>query len=108
MGRRVFVTEIRPETNEVVVGEHEDVFTDTLRADHLNFMGIPEMQNGESGLFLTKIRYNHRGTLCEITKTDSDEITCRFREPVRAVTPGQAVVFYTEDGCVAGGGTIIR
>lgn len=108
MGRRVFVTEIRPETNEVVVGEHEDVFTDTLHADHLNYMGIPELNTGETGLFLTKIRYNHKGTLCEITKTDTDEITCRFREPVRAVTPGQAVVFYTEDGCVAGGGTIIR
>jgi tRNA-specific 2-thiouridylase len=105
MGRRVFVTGIRPDTNEVVVGEAEDVFTDCLVADHLTFMGIPELKIGEEGHFLTKIRYNHRGTMCRIRRTDEDEITCRFDEPVRAVTPGQAVVFY-EDGCVAGGGII--
>lgn len=106
MGRRVFVTGIRPETNEVVVGESEDVFTDCLSADHLTFMGIPEMEIGEEGHFLTKIRYNHRGTMCRVRRTGADEITCRFDEPVRAVTPGQAVVFY-EDGCVAGGGIIM-
>jgi len=105
MGRRVFVTGIRPDTNEVVVGEAEDVFTDCLRADHLTFMGIPDMKVGEEGYFLTKIRYNHRGTMCRIERTGEDEITCRFDESVRAVTPGQAVVFY-EDGCVAGGGII--
>lgn len=105
MGRRVFVTGIRPETNEVVVGEAEDVFTDTLTADHLTFMGIPPMEIGGEGHFLTKIRYNHRGTMCRVRRTGEDEITCLFDEPVRAVTPGQAVVFY-EDGCVAGGGII--
>ena len=43
MGRPVFVTEIRPETNEVVIGEAEDVFTDTLYCDQLNAMGEPDL-----------------------------------------------------------------
>ena len=106
MGRRVFVTEIRPETNEVVIGENADVFAGTLCADHLNFMGVPPLSEGGTGTFLGKIRYGHKGALCEITKTGPDEITCRFQQPVRAITPGQALVLYTEDGCVAGGGII--
>ena len=107
MGRRVFVTELRPESNEVVVGEHEDVFTNELTAGNITFMGIPEMKIGESGVFLTKIRYNHRGTECIVSRTGPDEIHCHFTSPVRAVTPGQAVVFY-KDNYVAGGGVIKR
>ena len=105
MGERVFVTEIRPETNEVVIGTGSDVFTDTLKADHLTFMGIEDLPMGEEEHFLAKIRYNHRGTGCLVKRTGEDEITCTFDEPVRAVTPGQALVYY-RDGYVAGGGII--
>ena len=106
MGRRVFVREIRPETNEVVVGEGDEVFSGTLRANHISFMAVPEIPIGEEGRFLAKIRYGHKGAACTVRRTGQDEITCIFEEPVRAVTPGQAVVFY-QDGCVAGGGTIL-
>ena len=105
MGRRVFVTEIRPETNEVVVGEQEDVWTRSLRAERLCFMGIPPMDIGEEGCFLVKIRYNHKGSSALVRRTGEDEITCIFDEPVKAVTPGQAAVLY-RDGYVAAGGTI--
>ncbi len=106
MGRRVFVTEIRPETNEVVVGEGTEVFADTLRANHLTFMGIPDLPVGEEEHFLAKIRYNHKGTGCIVKRVGEDEILCTFDEPVRAVTPGQAVVYY-RDNYVAGGGLIM-
>jgi tRNA-specific 2-thiouridylase len=106
MGRRVFVTEIRPETNEVVVGEAEDVWSDTLKANRLNFMGIGDLPLGEEDHFLAKIRYNHAGTGCRVKRTGEDEITCVFDDPVRAVTPGQALVFYKDD-YVAGGGVIV-
>ena len=104
MGHPVFVTAIRPETNEVVVGEAEDVFTDSLYADHLNFMAVPEFQDGQEAL--AKIRYNHRGTPCVIHPEGADRVRVEFKEPVRAVTPGQAVVFYDGE-YVAGGGTIL-
>ena len=53
-----------------------------------------------------KIRYSHSGSMCKVTRTGEDQIHCVFEEPVRAVTPGQAVVLYDGD-YVAGGGIII-
>ncbi len=103
MGRPVFVTELRPDTNEVVIGEAEDVYGDTLRANRLNFMALEI--TGEMEL-LAKIRYNHKGAPCMVRRLEEDLVECRFLEPVRAITPGQAVVFYQGD-YVAGGGTIL-
>ncbi|MBO5524909.1 MAG: tRNA 2-thiouridine(34) synthase MnmA [Roseburia sp.] len=105
LGHPVFVTEIRPETNEVVLGSNEDVFTTELFADHLNFMALPDIKDGT--VLKAKIRYSHAGSLCKVTRTGEDELHCEFLEPVRAVTPGQAVVLYDGD-YVAGGGSIIR
>ena len=105
LGHPVFVTEIRPETNEVVLGENDDVFTDKLYANHLNFMSLEDIR-GEIVLN-AKIRYSHAGSPCRVVRTGEDEICCEFQEPVRAVTPGQAVVFYDGD-YVAGGGIISR
>ena len=104
MGHPVFVTQIRPETNEVVIGEAEDVFGDTLYCNHINYMGMKELCKPRT--VLAKIRYAHAGEQCLIEKVAEDVIKCTFEKPVRAITPGQAVVFY-EDGYVLGGGSII-
>ncbi|NDO31892.1 tRNA 2-thiouridine(34) synthase MnmA [Enterocloster clostridioformis] len=106
MGSPVFVVEIRPETNEVVIGDNQDVFTNVLRCDKLNWMAVDGL-HGKSMDVLAKIRYSHKGSPCTIREIGNDMVECRFHEPVRAVTPGQAVVFYDGD-YVAGGGTIIR
>lgn len=103
MGHPVFVTEIRPETNEVVIGEAEDVFTDHLLCDHLNCMSVPAFTDGMR--VIAKIRYNHPGAPATVRLAGSDCAEVIFDEPVRAVTPGQAVVFYDGD-FIAGGGTI--
>lgn len=103
MGHPVFVTEIRPETGEVVIGESEDVFSKELICNKLNFMSIEDLV--EPRKVLAKIRYSHKGAMCTIEKIDEDCVKCTFGEPVRAITPGQAVVFY-EDDHVLGGGTI--
>lgn len=105
LGYPVFVTEIRPETNEVVLGSNEDVFTDKLYANQLNFMAIPDITDEIE--LTAKIRYSHAGSRCKVRRTGEDEICCEFFEPVRAVTPGQAVVLYDGD-YVAGGGIICR
>lgn len=104
MGKPVFVLEIRPETNEVVIGDNTEVFSTTLYANRLNWMAMEDLE-GEKR-FLTKIRYNHAGAMCTVRKVGEDKVECVFDEPVRAVTPGQAVVFYEED-YVVGGGTIL-
>lgn len=104
MGRRVFVSELRPETNEVVISEGTDVFSRIVKAKNVNFMGIDGFKEGE--VYMGKIRYGHRGTPCTAVMTGEDEMTVTFNDDVRAVTKGQAVVLY-KDNYVAAGGTII-
>ncbi|ABX43263.1 tRNA 2-thiouridine(34) synthase MnmA [Lachnoclostridium phytofermentans] len=105
LGRPAFVVEIRPETNEVVIGSNDDIFTDRLIANKLNAMAVEEFEDGME--VIAKIRYNHEGSKCTIRKVSDTEIACEFETPQRAVTPGQAVVFYQGD-IVVGGGTIIK
>ncbi len=104
MGHPVFVTEIRPETNEVVIGENEDIFSTTLRANRVNFMSVPGIEGEVRAV--AKIRYNHRGDDCTIRMIDEDTVEVVFDKPQRAATPGQAVVFYDGE-YVMGGGTIL-
>lgn len=105
MGEPVFVVEIRPQTNEVVIGKGNDVYSKVLRADKLNFMALEGLSGRELEL-TAKIRYSHKGALCRIREIEEGVVECRFEEPQRAVTPGQAVVFYQGD-YVALGGTIL-
>ncbi|MDD3368982.1 MAG: tRNA 2-thiouridine(34) synthase MnmA [Lachnospiraceae bacterium] len=104
IGHPIFVTAIRPETNEVVIGENEDVFTDTLYCDQMNFMAVEDIE--EPKRLLAKIRYAHKGDYCLLEKENENRYKVTFEKKVRAVTPGQAVVFY-EGEHVFGGGTII-
>lgn len=105
-GRRVFVKEIRPKSNEVVIGEGDEVFSDTLRCHLVNWMGIAGIGDNEELEVMAKIRYSHKGEKCVLRQVEDDLLECRFMQPVRAVTPGQAVVFYLGD-VVAGGGVIL-
>lgn len=104
LGYPAFVLEIRPETNEVVIGSHAESMADSLKAVNLNFMSVEDLT--EPVRVFAKIRYNHKGVWATVEKTGKDEVTCTFEEPQRAVTPGQAVVFYDGD-YVLGGGTIV-
>ena len=72
----------------------------------LNFMSVAEAIPDDVPV-VAKIRYNHRGTKAHVRRIGADRAEVIFEEPVRAVTPGQAVVFYDGE-YVAGGGTIIK
>ena len=104
LGYPAFVLEIRPETNEVVIGTYEESLTYTVRANELNFMSVEQIT--EPVRVFAKIRYNHKGAWCTVERTGEDEIVCTFDEPIRAATPGQAVVLYDGE-YVLGGGTIL-
>ncbi len=104
LGKPMFVVEIRPQTDEVVLGTNDEVFQSVLYAGDLNFMMIDGLQ-GEMRVE-GKIRYSHRAAPCTISIIKEGFIECRFDEPQRAITPGQAVVFYDGD-YVVGGGTIL-
>lgn len=103
LGHPAFVLEIRPDSNEVVVGTKEESMSVYVRANQVNFMSVEDLT--EPKRVWAKIRYNHRGAWCTVEKTGSDEILCTFEEPQRAITPGQAVVLYDGE-YVLGGGTI--
>ena len=103
LGKPMFVKEIRTQTNEVVLADDAEVYEQALHANRLNFMAVPDI---EKGRFLAKIRYSHRGAMCTVTREANDLVRVDFDEPQRAITPGQAIVFYTDD-VVAGGGTIL-
>jgi tRNA-specific 2-thiouridylase len=104
MGHPVFVVDIIPEKNQVVIGENEDVFTNRLLCNRINLMSVDKITDDMR--VLAKVRYNHRGSECTIKSVGEDMVEATFDQPVRAVTPGQAVVFY-QDGYVVGGGTIV-
>ncbi len=104
LGKPVFVSAIKPETNEVVISDTGDVFARELYCNHLNFMAVEDLT--EPTEVIAKIRYAHKGSPCMIEKVGDDTVKCTFHEDVRAITPGQSVVFYQND-YVFGGGIIL-
>lgn len=103
MGHPVFVVDIIPETNEVVIGNNEDTFSSEIIAENVNFMSVEKPSDGMR--VIGKIRYAHKGAACRIYMQNEACVRAVFDEPVRAATKGQAVVFY-EDDYIVGGGTI--
>lgn len=99
-----FVLEIRPQTNEVVLGFGREIFARAAVAERLNFMSRESIVDGME--VTAKIRYNHRGAPARIYMEGKDRLRCEFVQEQRAVTPGQALVLYDGE-YVLGGGTIV-
>ena len=99
----LFVKALDAENHRVIVGEADSVFSRELTAQEVNWInGLPP----ESLLKVTaKIRYGHQGSPAAVTLLPCGRVSVRFDAPVRAVTPGQSVVFYAGD-IVLGGGII--
>lgn len=104
LGKPVFVYEIRPKTNEVVLCDNLELFKTTVYANNVNFMAYETIEGKLKAE--GKIRYSHKKAPCTVSIIDKDTIKCVFDEPQRAVTPGQALVVYEGDYVVCGG-TII-
>ena len=104
-GRPVYVVDIRPDTNTIVVGDDEDLRRDRLIADGVSWQSM-EVPTGEVH-GQAKIRYRQEATPAVITPGEQPGVALvTFEHPQRAVTPGQSVVFY--DGETVLGGGIIR
>jgi tRNA-specific 2-thiouridylase len=98
-----YVIDIDPATSSVIVGDAEDLIVDSFEVDRALWHGLPD---GPAELSV-KIRYGHAGAAATVTPLDGDRAHISLHQPQRAVTPGQAAVFYDGDR-VAGGGWICR
>lgn len=97
----LYVLQIDSASHRVTVGVEADLSSSTLRARQLNWIAIPELV-GEMRVQV-KIRHRFAPAWATIRKTGVDEVTASFDEPARAVTPGQAAVFYSGDEVIGGG-----
>lgn len=104
-GSRVYVVDIDPATNVITVGPESAIMADTLIASDNNFILISDL----SGPLRVEaqVRYNARPAPATISPLPDGRVKVVFDKPQWAITPGQAVVYYSSDHLV-GGGTIER
>lgn len=101
IGRPVFVTDIIPWRNEVVVGSEDDIFKTKLVAKELNFIPFDELKAPMK--VEAKIRYSAKRSSAEIVPIDGGRVQVVFENKQRAITKGQSVVFYNKDLLIGGG-----
>jgi len=101
VGSPVFVTEIRKETNEVVIGPFEQLHRNGMSVGKLNFQKYETIE-GKKMEAITKIRYKDAGTESVIEQKDG-KINVEFFSKVNAIAPGQAAVFYEGNDVIGGG-----
>jgi tRNA-specific 2-thiouridylase len=100
MGRPVYVTEIRPESNTVVLGDVDDLVRNGMLVGKLNWMKYESVPEGLE--VVTKVRYRDNGVLS--TLHGIDQLTeVHFLANVKGIAPGQSAVFYDGDDVVGGG-----
>ena len=117
-----YVVDLDPETNRVIVGSAEDLLVEEFEVERVNWISVagvndlsqqvPPVRLGPTAATTmreatVKIRYNHPGTGATVTPLEQQRARVRLCEPQKAITPGQAAVFYDGD-VVLGGGWICR
>jgi tRNA-specific 2-thiouridylase len=100
-GSPLYVIQIKNDTRQVVVGRDEELYSRTLVARRVNLISMPELN--EPMRVAVKIRHKHQPAPAVIASAGPDELRVTFDEPQRALTPGQAAVFYDGDIVVGGG-----
>jgi len=100
-GSRLYVIQINGESRQVVVGGADDLYSRTLRARRVNLISVAQITAPMQ--VTVKIRHKHVAASATIVQDGQDEVVATFDEPQRAITPGQAAVFYDGDVVVGGG-----
>jgi tRNA-specific 2-thiouridylase len=100
-GSPLYVLQIKGDSRQVVVGNQEDLYSKTVRTNKVNLISVDTLDKPMT--VEVKIRHRHQAAAATIEMTAKDEVVVRFLEPQRAITPGQAAVFYSDDVVVGGG-----
>ena len=101
VGKPLFVVKLDVERNALIVGEDKDVYFSSLIAADCNYILIEDLK--ESLPVKIKVRYHAREVAGILTPQSAGRVRVDFAEPERAVTPGQAVVFYQNQDVLGGG-----
>ena len=104
LGEPMYVTDIQPDTNTVVLGREEELIRNGMIVGKINAMKYAQMPTDTE--LTTKIRYHDEGALATTQYFDADTVQVNFLANVKGVAPGQSAVFYEGDDVVGGG--IIR
>jgi tRNA-uridine 2-sulfurtransferase len=100
-GRPVYVTEILPETNTVVLGEEEDLHQQEMIVTKLNWVKYESFEDGQP--VIAKIRYKDKGTPAHIYHYENESVLVKFTTNAKGIAPGQSAVFYEGEDVIAGG-----
>jgi tRNA-specific 2-thiouridylase len=100
-GSPLYVIQISGANKQVIVGGEEHLYSRTLCARRVNLIAVNDLHAPMR--VAVKIRHRHEPAPALIERTGDDEILVSFDEPQRAITPGQAAVFYDGDVVVGGG-----
>jgi tRNA-specific 2-thiouridylase len=100
-GSPLYVLQIKGDARQVIVGEQDNLYSRTLLTRRINLISVEDLR--EPMRVSVKIRHRHEPASATIEKTGADDILVTFDEPQRAITPGQAAVFYDGDIVVGGG-----
>ena len=102
LGEPMFVTEIRPESNTVVLGKEDELIRNGMLVGKANLMKYAALP--AAGIeTLTKVRYRDAGTMSTIRQVGTDMMDVSFHANVKGIAPGQSAVFYEGDDVVGGG-----
>ncbi|MFZ0733751.1 MAG: tRNA 2-thiouridine(34) synthase MnmA [Candidatus Sulfotelmatobacter sp.] len=100
-GSPLYVIQISGADKQVIVGGDELLYSRTLRTRRVNLISVADLR--EPMRVAVKIRHRHEPAPATIERAADDEILVTFDQPQRAITPGQAAVFYEGDVVVGGG-----
>jgi len=101
VGSPLYVVQLEPEKNRVIVGPEQELFRCKFVVRDLNWIRL--LTKGEAIEAHVKIRHNHHGAPAQVESQGASEALVTFHQPQRAITPGQAAVFYDGDEVVGGG-----
>lgn len=97
-GKRIFVSEIRPDTNEVVLSEGEELLADKISVSDMNWL-VPQAEEFKADV---RVRHSRTSTKASVMPDGANAEVC-FEVPVRAPTKGQTAAFYIGDEVIGGG-----
>lgn len=100
VGEPLYVTEIIPESNTVVLGNFDDLKKQEMWVRNVNLIKYDSLDQPIEAI--TKIRYKDAGAHSTVEMTDN-KIKVTFHKPVSAIAPGQSAVFYEGDDVIGGG-----